>query len=252
MSRTHTRDTPSQLVGGSCEISISLSMTTTARNLVSLVRADLYKFGPDRFISDRHILATLLPIINQLNSQQVSKRQVWGVDQLYTTIDCLKMIHVPMYTCCDVESDCMIARSEIKLPEIVDSYYSLIIRAVQSVDGKVKFNELNTPERYANTLKLYPKKKTPYFFMKNGYLYITDPDIEYVTITAIFKGLIDPEDFCCNSDCAPASCPTNPLDLELKYLPKLEITIINSAFQKLVGREQIPPEKNSGDLIPGN
>lgn len=228
--------------------------TTTARNLVSLVRADLNKHGPDRFTSDRHILATLLPIINLLNSQQVSKRQVWGVDQLYTTIDCLQMEQVPMYTCCDVDSDCMIARSKIKLPDIVDSYYSLVIRSVQSVDGKVKFNELNTPERYANTLKLYPKKKTPYFFMKNGYLYITDPDIEIVTLTAMFKGLIDPDDFTCKDPCEGCKppCVKNPLDLEIKYLPKLEHNIVNMAFQKLVITEQLPAEVNSGDMVPNN
>lgn len=227
--------------------------TTTARNLVSLVRADLDKFGTDRFISDRHILATLLPIINKFNSQQVSSRKVWGVDQLYTHLSCLKMKQVALYECCGVESDCMIARSVDKLPDIVDSYYSLVIRSVQSLDGKVRFNELNTPERYANLIKLYPKQKKPFFFMKDGYLYITDPDIEVTSLTAMFKGLIDPDDYSCESDCnKEKKCVTNPLDLEIKFLPKLESDIILNTVQKLVAREGIPPEKNSGDMIPGN
>lgn len=227
---------------------------STARNLVSLIRADLDKWGTDRFISDRHILATVLPIINKFISQQVSQKKVWGIDQLFTNISWLKMKEVPIYSCCDIQSDCMIAKSVKKLPDIVDSYYNLIIRSVQSVDGKVKFNELNTPERYANLLKLYPKHSPkPYFFMKDGYLYITDPDVEAVSISAIFKGLIDPDEYSCQDDCEDkGKCPKNPLDLEIKFLPKLEADIVLATYQKLIQREAIPAEKNSGDMIPGN
>lgn len=223
----------------------------TARHLVSLVRADIDRFGPDRHISDRHILATLLDIINKYNSQQITQRQISGVDQVFTLIECLEMEEVPLNSCCDIESDCMIAKSKKKLPLLVDSRYGLSIRSVKSGDGKVKFNILNTPERYANTLALNPKQRKPYFFMKDGYLYITDPDVEIVKMSAMFQDLVDPSDFECG-DCKPKGCKKNPLDLEIKYLPKLKSDIVSAAFQKLITKQSIPSERNSGDMIADN
>lgn len=126
----------------------------------------------------------------------------------------------------------MIAKSVDPIPDIVDNSYDLSIRHVQSIDGKVKFNHMDSPARYSNLLKLYPKTTKKYYFIYNKHLYITDPDIEMVSISAFFRDIVDPEQYSCNNNVV--TCPTNPLDFEFKSLPKLEDDIVRICYQELV------------------
>lgn len=222
-----------------------------ARDIVSKVRGILKMTSPDLVISDRLIWSVISPINHKLLSQSISRRKAWGVEQLYTTIPCLEMEEVPLYSCCDIVSECMIAKSKKELPEILESSYNLAIKRVSSIDDKVKFSELTTPERYANILKIYPNSDKRYYFLKNRYLYITDPLIESVTITAVFKDLVDPDEYSCGGD--ERDCPKNPLDVEFKTLARLEDDIVRLSCQQILSTfSQLPQQVNSGDGIENN
>lgn len=219
----------------------------TNRDIVSKVKTLLRFNNSDVFITDRTILSVVQDVNIKLVTQQLQKRSYWNSPNLFTTIECLDMEEVPLYECCDTTSDCTIARSKLKLPEIVDCMFGLVIRGVWSIDGKVEFKELSSPNRLTNLIKIYPNKPFPkrYYFIHNNYLYITDPDILKVKISAFFKEVLNPNEFDCS---ATDSCPINPLDGKFATLPKLvdDITRISAdlLMQTVV---QIPQEQTSDD-----
>lgn len=207
-------------------------MAVTYRNIVGKIRGLLKLSSPDALISDRLILSVIQGVNTKLVTQQLNKRIGSNSPNLFTNIPCIRMKSVPLYSCCETQSQCNIAKSIDPIPDIVDSYYNLAIRHVSSVDGKVKFNEMDSPARYSNLLKIYPKTKDKYFFIVDKHLYVTDPEIELVSISAFFRDLVDPQQFSCNKN--SLVCPTNPLDLEFRSLPKMEDDIVNICLQELM------------------
>lgn len=222
-----------------------------ARDWVSKIRGMLKLTSADFIISDRMILQELLQVNVKLVVQALNKRQNSNSPNLFTNIPCLEMIKVPLASCCDYQGECEITRSKEKLPAIVDTYYNLAISFVASIDKKVKFNELETPQRLVNLMKIYPKKPLgTYYWIMDNYLYTTSPDLELVTISAFFRDLIDPNDYTCSKD--QNTCPTNPMLLPIKSLPKLEEDITNIAAQQIANTYLKVSEQRSSDNMEGN
>lgn len=219
-------------------------MDITYRHIVGRIRSLLKLQSPDYLISDRLILSVLLPVNKKLVTQALQRRSGSDSPNLFTNIGCLELEKVALYSCCDTTSECMIAKSVEELPSVVDNYYGPAVRYVASVDGKVKFNLMNSPSQYANILKIYPNKKDKYFWIFNKHLYVTDPEVELVTISAFFSDLVDPEQF---SSCKDnATCASNPLDLPFRSLPKLEDDIVNITTQEILSTfKQIPNDTSS-------
>lgn len=206
----------------------------TNREMVSKVRNLLKLNNVDVFISDRFILSVLSGVNTKLVTQQLQKRSYWNSPNLFTNIDCLVMEPVPLYTCCSTTSNCDIARSVLPLPAIVDCMFGLVIRGVWSIDEKNQFKELDSPSRLVNLMNIYPKKSfNRYYFIHESHLYVTDPNIELVKMSAFFKDIIDMSKYSCNKD-VDNPCPTNPLDQKFSTLPKLEDDIVTISAQKLM------------------
>lgn len=222
----------------------------TARSYVSKVRTLLKLSSTDFIISDRLILRELLDVNAKIISQQLSQRKGLGGDSLFTLIKCLEMEKVPLYSCCTTQSDCMITRTIKELPTIVDTYYSLAIKTVSDVSGRIQFNRLDNPTRLTNLLKIYPNKPLgTYYWIQDKHLYTTSPDLELISISAFFKELVDPNLFSCDSN--NESC-TNPLDLEFKTLPKLQEDITNITAQQIANTYLRLPEQKGSDNMEGN
>lgn len=205
----------------------------------------------DLIISDRLILKELLQVNVKLVSQQLSQRKGLGADNLYTLIKCMEMEKVPLYSCCNTESDCMVTRSVKELPTIVDTYYSLAIEYVQSVDRRIQFNKLDNPSRLVNLLKIYPGKPLgTYYWVQDKHIYTTSPDLELISISAFFKELVDPNLFSCSDDAS--SCPVNFLDLPFKTLPKLEEDITQIAANNIANSFLRLRQEKTSDNMEGN
>ena len=154
-------------------------------------------------------------------------RRLWATDTLFTTIPCLEMIEVPITDCCDYAEQHTIARSKYKLPRIAEGIYNYVIQGVYSINvlggsGK-KLKEI-TINRYLNLLKLPSRKNEEYFWIHDGYLYVTSAMVEKVRITALFEDgvpnfIMYPEDCeCTASTVSDEDYCMNPLDKEF-YLP---------------------------------
>lgn len=221
----------------------------TLRDVVSQIRTSFKLMSSDNLISDRAIASELKSVSFQLIKQQTDKRKLMGSDTLFTQIDCLQMEPASLAECCSYTSPCQIARSVLDIPDIAENIYGPLIQGVYSIDKKNVFDYID-PNRYANYLSLYPKKqqKEKYFWIRNNKLYISDPNIETVVLSAFFEEDINTTIYGCGCDKQP--CPQNPLDAEFKcpgYLLNSVISITRSNLVETYKRSQEDPQEDNKD-----
>ncbi len=213
----------------------------TGRKLVSDVRSMHKILSTDSLITDRAILSEIRINTNLLVKRETNLRKLWATDTLFTTIPCLEMCEVPISECCDYVDECTIARSKEKLPRISEGNYQYVIQGVYSINalsGKgVKLKEI-TVNRYVNLLKLPIIKKEAYYWIANGYLYISNPLLQSIRFVALFEedipnDLLYPECDCGKEYTLEELC-INPLDKEFPLPGYLEQQVLQLTSQKLL------------------
>ena len=213
----------------------------TGRKLVSDVRSMHKILSTDSLITDRAILSEIRINTNLLVKRETNLRKLWATDTLFTTIPCLEMCEVPISECCDYVDECTIARSKEKLPRISEGNYQYVIQGVYSINalnGKgVKLKEI-TVNRYVNLLKLPIIKKEAYYWIANGYLYISNPLLQAIRFVALFEedvpnDLLYPECDCGKEYTIEELC-INPLDKEFPLPGYLEQQVLQLTSQKLL------------------
>jgi hypothetical protein len=213
----------------------------TGRKLVSDVRSMHKILSTDSLITDRAILSEIRINTNLLVKRETNLRKLWATDTLFTTIPCLEMCEVPISECCDYVDECTIARSKEKLPRISEGNYQYVIQGVYSINalnGKgVKLKEI-TVNRYVNLLKLPIIKKEAYYWIANGYLYISNPLLQAIRFVALFEedvpnDLLYPECDCGKEYTVEELC-INPLDKEFPLPGYLEQQVLQLTSQKLL------------------
>lgn len=185
----------------------------TVREAVSQIRTMNKWISSDDLITDRAVASEIKSVSQLLIKQQTDKRKLMASNSIFTQIDCVEMEAAQLAECCSYTSPCQIGKSKQKIPKIGDNIYGLLIQGVYSIDKRVKFDYID-PNRYANFLNLYPKSDKKFFWVRNDHLYITDPDIEIVALSAFFEDDVDTSLY--NCDCDGQDCPPNPLDKEFK------------------------------------
>lgn len=219
----------------------------TGRELVSEVRSLNKLINSDNNITDRLIYNILKDSATLLIKRETNLRRLWNSPIIFTTIPCLEMIPVPLSECCDYKNPCMVSRSVKKIPNISEGIFGLLIQSVFS-PGRKKF-DYSTIDRFINILGLKLKNTKKYFWIYNEYLYVSDPDIEYVDITAYFDKDINPADYAACQSVEDLSC-VNPLDMQFKvpsYLEKNLRDLVNDELNKTYFRHIVDPQTNAKD-----
>jgi hypothetical protein len=215
---------------------------STGRKLVSDVRATHKLLSTDSLITDRAILSEIRNNSLLLIKRETNLRKLWATDTLFTTIPCLEMCEVPLSECCDYVDECTIARSKEKLPRISEGNYQYVIQGVYSINalgGKAtKFKEISV-NRYTNLLKLPIIKKEAYFWISNGYLYISNPLLQAVRFVAFFEedipnSIMYSEDCNCGRNYTEDDICINPLDKKFPLPGYLEQQVLQLTSQKLL------------------
>jgi hypothetical protein len=192
------------------------------RKIISDVRGTHRLLSGDALINDRVILSNLNNVVRVLVRRELNLRKLTTTDSIYTVIPCLELEEVPISECGVYVDDCTIARTVVKLPNIEESNYFHAIQGVFSINNSKKLKEI-TPSRWINMLKLTQKINDIFFWIQNGYLYVTSPEVTTIKISAFFSedvplSLLYPTG-CDACKCAPvnndALCK-NPLDNEFK------------------------------------
>lgn len=222
----------------------------TNRQFISEVRSLNKTLSSDALINDRTILREGKTVASLLIKQQTDKRKLFQSPNLFTNIDCLEMIEVPLAECCEYTSDIMIARSKVKLPTIGEGLFGLLVQTVASVDGLQRFNE-STPMRYANILKLKLPVTKVFFWLYNNYLYVTNSKTKSLRLSAYFEDEVPNSILFADCDCSTSPIPDpciSDLDKEFKCAPHLMETVKTMTHQKLLQVYfQLPNDKTDND-----
>ena len=162
----------------------------TLRKLVSDVRSTHKILSTDALITDRAIASEVKNNALMLIKREKNLRKLWASDTLFTTIPCLEMVEVPISECCDYADPCSVARTKYKLPRVSEGNYQYVIQGVYSINAMggrgTKLKEI-TVNRYLNLLKLPIIKKESYFWISNGYLYVSNPLLKGIRLVAFFE-----------------------------------------------------------------
>ena len=214
---------------------------STLRKLVSDVRGMHKLLSTDNLITDRVIASEIRNNTLLLVKRETNLRKLWATSTLFTTIPCLEMVEVPISECCDYVDDCTVARSKFKLPRIAEGNYQYLIQGVYSINamsgsGK-KIKEI-TINRYINLLKLPIIKKEEYYWIMNGYLYVSNPLLQAVRIAAMFEQDVPNEvmypDCDCGNEVTLEDLCMNPLDKPFALPGYLEKQVLELTSQKLL------------------
>ena len=215
---------------------------STFRKLVSDVRSMHKLLSTDSLITDRAIVSEIKNNAFLLIKRETNLRKLWATDTVFTTIPCLEMVEVPISECCDYADPCTVARSKFKLPKISEGNYQYVIQGVYSINamsGKgTKLKEI-TVNRYVNLLKLPIIKKESYYWISNGYLYVSNPLLKAIRFVALFEEdvpneIMYPECGCGSPDYTDEQLCMNPLDKESPVPGYLEKQVLELTSQKLL------------------
>lgn len=213
----------------------------TLRKLVSDIRSMHKLLSTDSLITDRVIASEVKNNSLLLIKRETNLRKLWATDTLFTTLPCLEMVEVPISECCDYVDPCSIARSRFKLPRIAEGNYQYIIQGVYSINamsGQGKKLKEITINRYINLLKLPVIKNEEYFWIQNEYLYVNNPLLKAIRISALFENdvpneLLYPE-CCCGEDIIIEDYCKNPLDKPYALPGYLQSQVLELTTKKLL------------------
>jgi hypothetical protein len=214
---------------------------STLRKLVSDVRSMHKLLSTDSLITDRAIASEVRNNSLLLIKRETNLRKLWATDTLFTTLPCLEMIEVPISECCDYVDPCSIARSRFKLPRISEGNYQYIIQGVYSINamsGQGKRLKEITVNRYINLLKLPIIKNDAYYWIQNEYLYVNNPLLQAIRISALFENdvpneLLYPE-CCCGENIVVEDYCKNPLDKPYALPGYLQSQVLELTTKKLL------------------
>ena len=214
----------------------------TLRKLVSDTRAMHKILSTDSLTTDRAIASEIRNNSLLLIKRETNLRKLWATDTLFTTIPCLEMIEVPISECCDYVDPCSVARTRFKLPRISEGNYQYVIQGVYSINAMSgngrKLKEI-TINRYINLLKLPVIKKEEYFWISNGYLYVSNPLLKAIRFVALFEedvinDIMYPECGCGAPEYTVEQLCKNPLDKEFPLPGYLEQQALELTSKKLL------------------
>jgi hypothetical protein len=215
---------------------------STLRKLVSDVRSMHKLLSTDSLLTDRSIASEIRNNTLLLVKRETNLRKLWATDTLFTTIPCLEMTEVSISECCEYVDPCTIARTKFKIPKVAEGNYQYVIQGVYSINalgGRGKKLKEITVNRYLNLLKLPIIKNEEYFWIIDNYLYVTNPLLKAIRLSAFFEEdvpneILYPECGCGGQIPAVEDYCINPLDKPFALPGYLENQVLALTSQKLL------------------
>lgn len=191
----------------------------TAGEVIAKVRNDNKFLSKDNKLSDRYVLATAKNVAKRIIKQSNNLTKIYKSDEMFQYLYCQDLVKVDLSECCNVTTGCFIARTRNKIPTIETGFSGYLIQRVTPIDGGKDINP-TTARDYQNIKNLKYSGNNLYYWIQNGYLYISDSEIEKVSISAFFSEYILDEGDCPNPYDRKFLCPEWLLDEVLQVLNK--------------------------------
>jgi hypothetical protein len=162
----------------------------TISDVISRVKIANKFISDDDFMSDRFIYNTLRTKASVLLRREINLRKLLTSDSVYSPYECVELILAPGAEC---DLNCDIRRTKKKLPKIEEGLYSYFIQGV--------FNTSNSEELFPTTIRDYInhtrlriKTHRSFYTIRNGYLYVLNPDVEAINMYAYFTEPINSDE----------------------------------------------------------
>lgn len=213
----------------------------TNAQLVSKVVNGLNSLSKDDHISKRYILSTARTISEFFITQKLADRSLYREDNLYTTIDCFKLESIDVTRCDIIEfRNCnSVMKSTKKLPKLIYSKYGNTLKEVTSIDNNIDF-KYTTPRQWRKDKDRVGNSKDIMFYVKDGYLYLLDTEVEMVNLYLLTLETEKIEDV---SSCDKKSCKSL-WEYEFIYPSKLIKVIIDETIKEVMNKKAVPSDTN--------
>jgi hypothetical protein len=194
----------------------------------------------DRHMSRRFILNIAKEKMKFFLAQKLTDITLYREENIFTEIPCVEMEEITAVKCPIVEfRTCKILmKSKNKLPEMIFSRYGDSIRLVSNIDNSEQIDR-TTPIKYINDKKRATNNNSPKYYMKDGYLYITDKYIEVVNVQLLTLDRAEAK----RASCEGCDECESPLDFEFVGSDKIQELVVQETLKELMGSYlQIPPD----------
>lgn len=211
--------------------------------IVSRVRNGLNSISKDDRISRRYILHVAKQKATFLISQKMADRSIFREDNLYKTLDCFELEAVDVVRCDILEfRRCKsIMKSKCKLPKLIYSRYGNSLKEVITADGEKEFKPI-TPSQYRRDKNRVEGSDYIYYYVKDGYLYLIDTEIELVSLYLMSMDMDSIEEGCgCKDD---NDICKSLWEYEFNVPDKLEEAIVGETIKEIAMAKQIPRDEN--------
>lgn len=218
----------------------------TNRKIVSDIRGTHRLLSSDGAINDRTILGVARNFALTFVNQSTNKRKLWSTDTIFTSIPCIEMDTISLGECCNYVGTKKVSRSKKKIPKIVDGNYQYVIKGVYDVGRSRSLTYLDV-NRYINHLKLQLKNKDVFYWIEDGYLIVTEPDVKLVSLIAFFEEPPSPDILYPDCECSGALDPCiSALDHEFKIPGNMISGVVAATSRFLLETYfRIPEDKTS-------
>ncbi len=176
-----------------------------------------------------------------LISQKLNDRSLYKENNLYKTIDCFEMKPIDVTRCDIIEfRRCKsIMKSKNKLPKLIYSRYGDSLKEVTTIDEEKEF-KATTPSQYRRDKNRVGISDYIYYYVKDGYLYLLDTEIERVNLYVLTTST---EDIDSASSCSEGDCKSL-WDYEFIVPDKLEEIVLSETIKEVSMKKQVPQDEN--------
>ena len=205
----------------------------TNKELVSRIVNGLRLLNKDEHISRRYVLHVAKNKAKFLISQKLNDKSLFKEDNVYKTLNCLKLKKDDIIKCDVVEfRRCKsLMKSVKKLPEMVYSKYGNSIISVTTIDGETEFLPIILKQFSLLKNRPYAKYvKNNYYYVRDGYLYIPDSEVEFVDVIFIPMSEKEVDEA---SDCRECDKCKSSWDYEFICPDKLLEPVIQDTLQEV-------------------
>ena len=130
-------------------------------------------------------------------------------------------------------------KSKKKLPELIYNRYGNTLKEVTTIDDEKEFKS-TTPSQYRRDKNRVSSTDYVDYYVKDGYLYLIDSEIEVVNLYLITTDLQAVEEA---SSCSSPGCKSL-WDYDFVVADKLEELVIGETVKEISMKKQVPADEN--------
>jgi hypothetical protein len=216
----------------------------TNSEIVSRIINGAKALDKDSHISRRYVLNVARSKATFLMSQKLLDKTLYREDDLIKHLPCFPLKKISRKDCGIVEFKLCksIMKSKDPIPGLIYSRYGNSIISISSIDGSELFYPITLKKYNLNQRREHASLvKQKYYYIKDGYLYLPDSEIEMVDIDLIS---LEPEKLNDISECETADCCKSAWDSEFVCSDKLLEAVITDTRNEVLSALNIPKDEN--------